>query len=118
MAPDGAAGSVVDDAVAYMQGTAALPRKNGEIVFDAPWQSRAFGLAVGLSQAGLYPWAEFRDQLIASIARWEAGGHPEAEWAYWERWLEALEVLLEEKGIAGDAEIDALMAQIAAIPEH
>ena len=57
----------IDDSIAYMQGTAALPRRNGEIVFDAPWQSRAFGLAVGLSQAGVYPWDDFRESLIAAI---------------------------------------------------
>ena len=108
----------IDDAVAYMPGAAALPRRNGEIVFDAPWESRAFGLAVGLSQAGLFPWDEFRESLIASIAEWETGGHPAEEWSYWERWLDALERLLEAKGIAADAEVDALMEQIAATPEH
>lgn len=108
----------VDDAVAYMTGAAALPRANGELVFDAPWQSRAFGLAVGLSQAGLYTWDEFRERLIAEITRWEAAGHPAEEWSYYERWVEALETLLEAKGIASDEQIDALMAQIAATPEH
>ena len=57
----------IDDSIAYMPGAAALPRRNGEIVFDAPWQSRAFGLAVGLSQAGVYPWDDFRESLIAAI---------------------------------------------------
>jgi nitrile hydratase accessory protein len=108
----------IDDTVAYMPGAASLPRRNGEIVFDAPWQSRAFGLAVGLSQAGMFPWDEFRDCLIASIARWEASGHPAAEWSYWERWLDALEHLLEARGIAADSEIDALMQRIAATPDH
>lgn len=108
----------IDDAVAYMPGTAALPRRNGEIVFDAPWQSRAFGLAVGLSQAGLFPWDEFRESLIAEIAEWEAEGHDPEEWDYWSCWLEALEHLLEAKGLAADADIDALMERIAATPEH
>ena len=108
----------VDDAVAYMSGAAALPRRNGELVFDAPWESRAFGLAVGLSQAGVYTWDEFRERLIAEIAAWEAVGHPAEEWSYYERWLAALESILEAKGIAGDGELDARMDAIAATPEH
>ena len=41
-------------AVTAMTGAAAVPRKNGELVFDAPWQSRAFGMVVGLVQKGLF----------------------------------------------------------------
>lgn len=108
----------IDDKIAYMGGAAALPRSNGELVFDEPWQTRAFGMAVGLSQAGHYPWVDFRDLLIGAIERWE---HEKADgdaWRYWERWMEALEALLDEMGIAGHEEIEARMAQIAAIPEH
>ena len=108
----------VEDAVAYMTGPAALPRLNGELVFDAPWESRAFGLAVGLAQAGSFTWDEFRERLSAEIAAWEAAGHRAGEWSYYERWLAALESILEAKGIAGDDEIDALMDAIAATPEH
>ena len=28
-----------------------LPRRNGELVFEAPWESRAFGLAAAYLQA-------------------------------------------------------------------
>ncbi len=42
----------VDNSVAYLEGEAALPRKNGELVFAAPWEGRAFGLAVLLSEKG------------------------------------------------------------------
>ena len=108
----------VEDAVAYMTGNAALPRRNGELVFDAPWESRAFGLAVGLSQAGVFTWDAFRERLIAEIAEWEAAGHPAEEWSYYACWLHALEELLEERGIATDAELDALMEAIASVPEH
>ena len=40
----------VDREVASLEGTAALPRRNGELVFEAPWQGRAFGMAVVLRQ--------------------------------------------------------------------
>ena len=58
--------------VAHMEGVAALPRRNGELVFDEPWESRAFGLAVTASEAGAYEWEEFRQGLIAEVASWEA----------------------------------------------
>ena len=54
--------------VPAMDGELAYPRKNGEPVFEAPWQSRAFGMVVGLHKAGLYPWDEFKELLIDEIA--------------------------------------------------
>ncbi|MEW5809653.1 MAG: nitrile hydratase accessory protein [Actinomycetota bacterium] len=46
---------------------AALPRSNGELVFDAPWQGRLFGLVVQMCQAGLFTWDEFKKHLIDVI---------------------------------------------------
>src|SRR5262249_18525318 len=46
----------VDRVVAAMEGATALPRENGELVFDEPWQGRAFGMAVALHEDGLYEW--------------------------------------------------------------
>ncbi len=76
----------VDNSIAYLDGDAALPRKNGELVFAAPWEGRAFGLAVLLSEKGAYDWDDFRTRLVDEIAR---GGE-----AYYESWLDALESLL------------------------
>ncbi|HET9317868.1 MAG TPA: cobalt chelatase, partial [Vicinamibacteria bacterium] len=53
----------VERVVAVMEGHAALPRKNGELVFDEPWQGRAFGMAVALHEGGAYDWEEFRQEL-------------------------------------------------------
>jgi nitrile hydratase accessory protein len=49
------------------EGVAALPRSNGELVFDAPWQGRLFGLVVHLCRAGAFEWDEFKAHLIAAI---------------------------------------------------
>ena len=44
----------VDPRIANLDRSAALPRKNGELVFQAPWEGRAFGMAVVLGAvAGL-----------------------------------------------------------------
>lgn len=101
--------------IAHMQGTAALPRKNGELVFNAPWESRAFGMATALYEQGLYQrWDEFRDRLIAEIAASERRHREHEEpWNYYERWLAALERLLVEKGMLSKEEIDLRTAEFA-----
>ena len=43
-----------DEQVTLLDGTAALPRKNGELVFQALWEGRVFGIAVALSDQRRY----------------------------------------------------------------
>ena len=93
----------VDTRVRQMDGPAALPRKNGELVFEAPWEGRAFGLAVALSEANEYGWDEFRQRLIAQIGPADARG---ADVPYYEHWLAALESLLIDRGLLSPAELD------------
>ena len=72
-----------------------LPRKNGELQFEEPWEARAFGLAVALNDEGMYPWKRFSEELAAEIGKAEQQGD---ESSYYERWLLALEKLVIEKG--------------------
>ena len=92
-----------DPRIANMDEQVALPRQNGELVFAAPWEARAFGLAVALNEAGVYPWRDFSQGLAAETAALEQHG---VQVSYYERWLVALESLLIEKGILTRAEID------------
>ena len=87
-----------------MTGDAALPRKNGELVFDEPWESRAFGLAVAMNARGVYDWADFRDRLVAETADDDRHGEPDG---YYERWLRTLERLSLDRGLVTPAELDA-----------
>jgi uncharacterized membrane-anchored protein len=65
-----------------------LPRRNGELAFDAPWQSRVFGLAAAVVDTAFGGDRElFRQQLIKAIAA-------EPERPYWESWTIALEALV------------------------
>jgi nitrile hydratase accessory protein len=93
----------VDQVVTAMQGPAALPRKNGELVFEEPWQGRAFGMAVALHERGVYEWEEFRQALIGRIAAAERRGGP---FAYYAIWLETFEALLDAKGLVTRDELD------------
>jgi nitrile hydratase accessory protein len=78
---------------------AAPPRSNGELVFDEPWESRVFGVAVALHDAEVIDFEVFRRRLIEEIAAWETShDRSEAGYRYYERWLTALErTLLAER---------------------
>lgn len=98
----------VDRAIANMEDDTALPRKNGELVFEAPWEGRIFALAVALHERGLYPWDTFRSRLIAEIAAAEASGDPAG---YYERWLRAFEKLVIDQGLLTTASLEARTAE-------
>ena len=61
-----------DPAAADPAAPAAPPRSNGELVFEEPWESRAFGAAVALHDAGVIDFESFRERLVDEIAAWEA----------------------------------------------
>jgi nitrile hydratase accessory protein len=93
-----------------MDGPTALPRNNGELVFEAPWEGRAFGLAVALSDRRVYDWEEFRSRLVDEIAAAEAR---DADSTYYELWLSAFEKLLVARGLVGLSELDARTSEYA-----
>ncbi|OLM12948.1 putative transmembrane nitrile hydratase [Pseudonocardia sp. Ae505_Ps2] len=90
-------------------GPAAPPRSNGELVFAAPWEGRAFGLAVALAEAGVFTWDGFRDRLVARIA-----ADPAAP--YYGCWLAACEDALVAAGRLDGAEVLTRAADLAARP--
>ena len=71
-----------------------VPRRNGELVFDEPWQSRAFGLAAAYLEASDQDWQAFRTHLMAAIA-----DLPDTT-PYYEAWVVALDRLLVADGLA------------------
>jgi nitrile hydratase accessory protein len=95
----------VERSIALMSGPAALPRKNGEIVFEAPWQGRAFGIGVALCQRGIYPWREFQERLIGEVGAADRAA-PDAAGSYYEQWVAALEKLLVERKVLDGREIE------------
>jgi len=50
-----------------MEGDVVLPRRNEELLFSPPRESRDFVLAVALKDGGLYRWDGFRDRLSIEI---------------------------------------------------
>ena len=87
-----------------VDGLSAPPRSNGELVFDAPWQARVFGLAAAVVETGFGGDREpFRQRLIAAVAA-------DPERPYWESWTVALEDLVTGTGLLASGEVDVRLA--------
>jgi nitrile hydratase accessory protein len=94
----------LDAALDDLPAAAAPPRANGQPLFAAPWQSRAFGIVVCLHQQGLFEWDQFKALLIDEIDRAGAGGRGED---YYERWVAACGRLLAQLGTVPASILDA-----------
>lgn len=97
-------------------GPAAAPRDNGELVFAAPWEGRAFGLALSLVDRGLFSLDDLQAELIVAVGEWEALGRPSEDYRYYECWLVALERLVERTTELGLADIDERSDEFMARP--
>jgi hypothetical protein len=76
-----------------------LPRRNGELVFDAPWQNTVFALAAAVVEHAFGGDREpFRRQLITAIAA-------DPDRPYWESWTTALEALVQSLPDPGQAAV-------------
>jgi nitrile hydratase accessory protein len=89
----------------------AVPRKNGELQFVAPWEARVFGMAISMYDDRHFAWDDFRTRLVAEIA--EADAHSDDS-GYYERWLGSFERLLLETGVLSPDELDRRTAEFAA----
>lgn len=98
--------SNIDDGLAPLEGIAAIPRDNGEVLFNAPWEAAVFGVAVTLTDQGTLEWEKFRENLVKAVTA--ANGCE----AYYESWTKALYwTILDADVLPGD-EIDALTAEL------
>jgi nitrile hydratase accessory protein len=69
-------------------------------VFREPWEAQAFAMALALHARGLFTWPEWAATLGDEIKRAQAAGDPDTGETYYRHWLNALERLVAEKGIA------------------
>lgn len=90
-----------------------MPRRNGELVFAEPWESRVFGMTVALHERGLFSWEDFRARLIDAIAHAERSS---TEWSYYACWQAALEALLDVRALCKADELGRREAMLAARP--
>lgn len=57
-------------------------------------------MALSLHQQGLFTWPEWAATLADEIKRAQAAGDPDTGETYYHHWLNALERLVAEKGVA------------------
>lgn len=95
-----------------VDGRAAPPRVNGELVFTAPWQARTFGVTMTLVDAGVLAWGPFRAALVAAVAAAERT----AGFEYWTCWALALEHVLGECGLLAQDDLEQRATSLGARP--
>jgi nitrile hydratase beta subunit-like protein len=91
--------------VRRMAGEAALPRQNGELMFDAPWQGRVLGMALAVVQERGLEWDDFRERLIAAV-------DADPTRPCYESWTAALTDLVVDLGVASADEVDTRAAHV------
>jgi nitrile hydratase accessory protein len=101
--------------IAEVKRSANPPQEGDELVFEAPWQARAFSLVVTLHRKGLFEWNEFQSRLIEQV---QAGGFENEadagpETVYYRQWLAAFEQLLADKQLFDDDTIERRALEFA-----
>jgi len=82
-----------------------------EAVFAEPWQAQVFALTIALHRGGAFTWTEWSATLGDRVK--QADGE-----AYYAAWLNALEGLLVDKGLADGETLDVLKAAWADAYRH
>jgi nitrile hydratase accessory protein len=77
-----------------------IPQGEEGPIFREPWEAQAFAMALSLHQRGLFTWSEWAATLADEIKRAQAAGDPDTGDTYYLHWLNALERLVAEKGVA------------------
>lgn len=85
-----------------------IPIEDDEVVFDAPWQARLVGLAMGFHEHHEeYDWSVFQERLTEKLAETDPQTMQEdVENVYYEQWLGCFEELLIEEEILSPEDID------------
>jgi nitrile hydratase accessory protein len=100
-----------------LQGVAAPPLINGELLFEEPWQGRVFGMARALADSGLYDWSDFQAVLIEVIGDWD---HTQADlnqpYFYYDHFLKAFERLLLQHHLIDPESLAALITTLTNRP--
>jgi nitrile hydratase accessory protein len=100
-------------------GPAGVPRKNGELIFETPWESRTFGIAIALCEKGVFDWEDFRKELITQVGKAERENFAiTGMWNYYEIWTASLERVLFAKRIINREELQERATLVEAGWKH
>lgn len=78
------------------------PGPDREQPFTAPWQAQVFAMTVTLHEQGLFSWPEWAQVLSRHLVDGADDGSD-----YYERWADALQEILTERGIATSDDVTA-----------
>ena len=92
-------GTRLSDVDAALGSEAPLPRDNGELVFEEPWQGRVLGMGVAMLERLDLTWGDLRPYLGEAIRRHAHDPAEPAATAYYAAFLDALEALLAARGV-------------------
>jgi len=76
-----------------------LPCDSAGPVFNAPWEARAFAMALALHERGVFTWSEWAQHLAQAIGDAQVAGDPDTGQTYYQHWLTALERISATKGL-------------------
>ena len=99
-------------------GPAAPPRLNGELAFDAPWQSRIFGVTAALVESGTLGWPAMQAALISEVAAADTAGDEDSNSRYWTCWLAAVSHLLSDARTVDPEAVEAEQHRLAELYAH
>lgn len=68
--------------------------------FAEPWQAELFALTLALSEAGQFTWTQWTQAFAATLKRHGATRALDGNADYYAAWLETLEGLLDDSGLA------------------
>ncbi|CAN5917974.1 nitrile hydratase accessory protein [soil metagenome] len=85
-----------------------LPSDADGPVFRAPWEAQAFAMALALHERGVFTWPEWAAALTEAIRAAQAAGDADTGSTYYQHWLDALEALVQRKGLAQAGQLHAL----------
>jgi nitrile hydratase accessory protein len=81
-----------------------------EPAFEAPWHAQVFAVTVALHDAGHFTWPDWAERLGAALRSHGLGRDLNGGDDYFAAWLDALESLLAQKGLAETETLAALTA--------
>ncbi|MEP2533983.1 nitrile hydratase accessory protein [Shimia sp.] len=84
--------------------------KRPEPVFEAPWHAQVFALTVHLNEAGHFGWPEWTQAFGATLKRHGLTRELDGGEDYFNAWLETLEGVLKQLGLAEEHGIETMRA--------
>jgi nitrile hydratase accessory protein len=71
-----------------------IPLDGDSLVFNEPWEARAFAMTLALHERGVFTWPQWTEALSRQISQARAAGDADLGDTYYQHWLRALESLV------------------------